>query len=105
MSSAVNTTPRSIGWTRWIDHPERVWLRQATFQVHFWIGTLMAVYVVLMSLSGSIIVFRNELPPTAFVEWLVRLHGHLAVGASADALVGIGAVALVVISITGAVVW
>lgn len=41
--------------------PQAVWLRRALFQVHLWIGIGLGVYVLLISISGSAIVFRNEI--------------------------------------------
>jgi uncharacterized iron-regulated membrane protein len=37
-----------------------VWLRRALFQVHLWTGVGLGLYVVLISITGSAIVFRNE---------------------------------------------
>ncbi len=105
MVTVENSSPKRTMWQQWTDRPEQVWLRQVAFQAHFWIGAIVAGYIVLMSLSGSVIVFRNDLPPTPFVEWLVRLHAHLGAGGSADALVAIGALSLIMLSITGAVIW
>jgi uncharacterized iron-regulated membrane protein len=47
--------------TRWLRQPQRVWLRRATFQVHLWLGLALGIYVVVLSLSGSVLVYRNEL--------------------------------------------
>jgi uncharacterized iron-regulated membrane protein len=41
--------------------PQRVWLRRAAFQVHLWIGLAIGLYVVVLSLTGSVLVYRNEL--------------------------------------------
>jgi len=38
-----------------------VWLRKALFQVHLWTGIGAGLYVLLISISGSAIVFRNEI--------------------------------------------
>jgi uncharacterized iron-regulated membrane protein len=48
-------------WQRWISHPQTVWLRKATFQVHLWSGIGVGLYVLLISVTGSIAVYRNEL--------------------------------------------
>ena len=48
-------------WERWLKHPQGVWLRKAIFQVHLWSGIGLALYVVLICLSGSAIVFEDEL--------------------------------------------
>lgn len=48
-------------WKQWLDRPQGVWLRKAIFQIHLWTGIGLGLYVVLISVSGSAIVFRNEL--------------------------------------------
>ena len=40
-----------------------MWLRKAFFQVHLWAGLLLALYVVAIGVSGSILVFKDELMP------------------------------------------
>jgi len=52
------------GWQRWLEHPQNLWLHRLFFQIHYLVGTVIALYVVLMSVSGSIIVYRDELYPT-----------------------------------------
>jgi uncharacterized iron-regulated membrane protein len=42
-------------------HPQGLWVRRALFQVHLWTGLAFALYVFLISLSGSAIVFRREM--------------------------------------------
>lgn len=46
---------------RWMRRPQSTWLRKAFFQVHLWIGVGLGVYVLMISVSGSAIVFRNEI--------------------------------------------
>jgi uncharacterized iron-regulated membrane protein len=48
-----------------VRHPRRVWLRRALFQVHLWAGVLLSVYVVVIALTGSVLVFRGELTRAA----------------------------------------
>jgi uncharacterized iron-regulated membrane protein len=48
-------------WQRWISHPQNVWLRKAIFQLHLWSGIGIGLYVLLVSVTGSILVYRNEL--------------------------------------------
>jgi uncharacterized iron-regulated membrane protein len=48
-------------WDRWLRRPQGLWLRKAIFQIHLWTGIGLGVYVLLISVSGSAIVFRNEL--------------------------------------------
>jgi uncharacterized iron-regulated membrane protein len=46
---------------RWLRHPQTVWLRKALFQVHLWAGIGVGIYILAISVSGSAIVFRNEI--------------------------------------------
>jgi len=48
-------------WQRWISHPQTTWVRKATFQLHMWSGIGVGLYVLLVSVTGSIVVYRNEL--------------------------------------------
>jgi uncharacterized iron-regulated membrane protein len=48
-------------WQRWLWQPQTVWLRKATFQLHLWSGIGLGLYVLLISVTGSILVYRNEL--------------------------------------------
>lgn len=48
-------------WQRWLRRPQGVWLRRALFQIHLWTGIGTGLYVVLISITGSAIVFRNEI--------------------------------------------
>jgi uncharacterized iron-regulated membrane protein len=44
-----------------LKHPRRLMLRRALFQVHLWLGIFLSVYVALIGLSGSALVFEDEL--------------------------------------------
>ena len=48
-------------WRGWLRQPQRVWLRRAAFQVHLWIGLAICLYIVMLSITGSALVYRNEL--------------------------------------------
>jgi uncharacterized iron-regulated membrane protein len=50
--------PRSDGW---LDRPQQRPLRKLLFQVHLWLGIATGLYIVLISVSGSAVVFRREL--------------------------------------------
>jgi len=45
----------------WLRHPQSVWLRKALFQIHLWTGLGVGLYVVVISLTGSVLVYRSEL--------------------------------------------
>jgi uncharacterized iron-regulated membrane protein len=44
-----------------INRPQSSIWRKAVFQVHLWTGLFLAIYVVTISLSGSVLVFQREL--------------------------------------------
>jgi uncharacterized iron-regulated membrane protein len=48
-------------WQRWKSQPQTVWLRKATFQLHLWSGIGIGLYVLLISVTGSVLVYRNEM--------------------------------------------
>ena len=48
----------------WLRQPHGVWLRKALFQVHLWTGLGVGLYVVMISLTGSVLVYRSELRRT-----------------------------------------
>jgi uncharacterized iron-regulated membrane protein len=48
-------------WNRALDRPHSLWLRKALFQIHLWTGIALGLYIIAISVSGSAIVFRNEL--------------------------------------------
>lgn len=53
---------RSLRWWR---SPRHTFLRRALFQVHLWSGLLLCLYVLVISLSGSILVFKDEIEHAA----------------------------------------
>ena len=48
-------------WERWIWQPQTTWLRRAMFQLHMWSGVAIGLYVLMVSVTGSVLVYRNEL--------------------------------------------
>jgi uncharacterized iron-regulated membrane protein len=48
-------------WQRWISQPQSVWLRKVVFQVHLWSGIGLGLYLLVVSVTGSIVVYSNEL--------------------------------------------
>lgn len=44
-----------------IRRPQTVWWRKVLFQVHLWAGIVVGLYVIVVGLSGSLLVFRSEL--------------------------------------------
>jgi len=101
------------GWERWLQHPENLWLHRVLFQIHMLVGMIASAYLLCMSVSGSAIVFRNELQVSAnpnspvfrAVEWLVEFHSNLKLGDTGRRLNGIGATSLTLLCLTGVIVW
>jgi len=48
-------------WEKWKRRPQIVWLRKALFQVHLWTGIGLGFYILLMSVTGSALIFRGDL--------------------------------------------
>jgi uncharacterized iron-regulated membrane protein len=88
-------------------------MRRALFQVHLWVGLATGLYIFIISLSGSLIVFRRELDRAlcpdacepAFISWMAEFHDHLGAGRMGLLFNGIGAAVVIAMCITGAVLW
>ena len=48
-------------WQRWVRQPQNMWLRRALFQVHLWSGIAIGLYILMITVTGSVLVYRNEL--------------------------------------------
>ncbi len=48
-----------------LHHPQRVRWRQIVFQVHLWVGVIVGLYMLAISISGSVLVFQRELTSDA----------------------------------------
>ena len=104
-SSGKRRPPLPGAWQEWLEHPERLRLRRLFFQLHFWIGTAIGAWMLVMSVSGSIIVFRDQLSPVVSVESLVRFHRSLLAGSAGDVINAVGAFSVMLLSVTGIVIW
>jgi uncharacterized iron-regulated membrane protein len=105
----MNQEKEKSVWNRWMEHPERVWVRKCLFYIHLWVGAGVGLYIVLMSITGSLIVYRNELEKApslvSTVEWIVDLHENLLCGRNGRFVNGIGASSVILLCLTGAVIW
>jgi uncharacterized iron-regulated membrane protein len=59
----------ALFWNR----PRKLIIRRVIFQVHLWLGLILGTFVAIVSLSGSAVVFRNEVnrltvPGTGYVH-------------------------------------
>jgi uncharacterized iron-regulated membrane protein len=55
----LRATKRSTA--NWLRSPQRVFLRRAIFQVHLWLGALLAAYAIVIGLTGSALIFKGEI--------------------------------------------
>lgn len=109
------------GWQRFKTNPQSAGWRKALFQLHLWGGLVLGLYIVVISLSGSAVVFRRELSrwlvprdkdfsdglPLAIrlMEWCVDLHDNLLAGTLGRKINGAAAVAVTVLVLTGLILW
>lgn len=107
-------------WQRWVRQPQRVWIRKALFQIHLWSGIGFGLYIFFISVTGSVLVYRNELYMAAtpdqrsgeqvplgirLVSTLIELHKEFLAGPTGRTLNGVGAVAVMLMVLTGLVIW
>jgi uncharacterized iron-regulated membrane protein len=57
-----------------IHKPQRLFLRRAMFQIHLWTGIAIGLYILVISVSGSAIVFQEEMENALYSE-LTRAPG------------------------------
>jgi uncharacterized iron-regulated membrane protein len=57
----VSGTNQASLWQRWLQQPQKIWLRRALFQVHLWSGIIVGLYVLMISVTGSIVEYSNEI--------------------------------------------
>lgn len=94
----------------WVWNPRKVWLRRALVQVHLWTGLGVGLYILMISLTGSVLVYRNELfrmSPAVLeaTSRLLDLHDNLLAGETGRKVNGAGAIAVLVVATTGLVIW
>ena len=57
----MDRSKQPSAWRRWVQQPQNLWLRRALFQVHLWSGVGIGLYVLMISMTGSVLVYANEL--------------------------------------------
>ena len=109
-------------WQRWMQQPKRLWFRRALFQIHLWSAVSLGLYIFFISITGSVLVYRNELyvffspdeqSSEAFanasaynmVTTLIELHKAFLVGPIGKTINGIAAFGVLVVALTGFVIW
>ena len=58
-------------WQRWVRQPKTFWLRRALFQVHLLSGVAVGLYILMISVTGSVLVYSNELYTAATPEPII----------------------------------
>jgi uncharacterized iron-regulated membrane protein len=48
-------------WQNWLRHPQNFWVRKALFQIHLWTGLGLGLYILVMSVTGCILIYRRSL--------------------------------------------
>jgi uncharacterized iron-regulated membrane protein len=61
MPPTSTLNPRPASPSSWRHTPQRVFLRRALFQLHLWIGIILAAYAIVIGLTGSALIFKAEL--------------------------------------------
>ncbi|MGV3592801.1 MAG: PepSY-associated TM helix domain-containing protein [Gammaproteobacteria bacterium] len=106
-------------WTRWLQRPRSTAFRKVVFQLHLWSGLALGLYIFFISVTGSVLVYRNELYVWATpasnggsVSWgfnavttLIELHRNLLAGSTGLVINGIAAAAVIFVLLTGLVLW
>jgi uncharacterized iron-regulated membrane protein len=54
--------------------PQRVWWRKVLFQVHLWVGVILGLYFIVIGISGSILVFKDELAVLSYPRLMRAKH-------------------------------
>ncbi len=65
---------------RYLQRPQQLAVRRINFQIHLWAGIILTLYLIVIGVSGSILVFRHELERVSGLKpWQeVRTNGPLA---------------------------
>ena len=67
-SNPTTSVPTPGLWRRFVRRPQQMWLRKAIFQIHLWTGILVGLYIIAIGISGSILVFKEELFPRPRID-------------------------------------
>jgi uncharacterized iron-regulated membrane protein len=112
-----HTSTSTSAWTRWLHRPRSTAFRRLIFQLHLWSGVALGLYIFFISITGSVLVYRNELyvlatPDGRVVRWafnavttLIELHKNLLAGSTGLVINGIAAALVIFVLLTGLVLW
>jgi len=51
-----------------LHNPQLLWWRKAIFQIHLWVGIALCLYLVVIGVTGSILVFESEIEHAAYPQ-------------------------------------
>ena len=126
IQSVISAEPAPTGagtsasfYQRWLHKPQSTFLRGAVFQVHLWAGMILGLYITVVCVSGSAVVFRNDLYDRMdpyrghasirlayrSLSWVSDLHGSLLLGTSGMMANAIGGFLTALVCLTGLVIW
>jgi len=77
---AIEGLNEGRGRGSWVDHPQLQPLRRALFQIHLWLGLLLGLYIVMISVTGSVVVFRADLNRWLIPQFVESTEGEQLTG-------------------------
>ena len=111
----------------WWRQPQQTWTRRVLFQIHLWAGLILGIYIVAVCVTGSVLVFRNDIFDTfekwirdgtasqndallrwtyIVMRWSGDFHGRLLLGAAYGMRINaIGGFLTAAVCVTGLVIW
>src|SRR5580704_14460347 len=61
---------------QYVNRPQRMWLRRFNFQLHLWAGIILSLYLIVIGVTGSILVFRAELESLSGLNPWHKIHAQ-----------------------------
>lgn len=115
VSTTRTPDSRDSVWRHWANLPQSVPFRKALFQIHLWLGIATGLYICMISITGSAVVFRREFVVSHWaiasqtgirvMEWFVDLHANLLAGQLGRDINGVASILVTVLVLTGLVIW
>ncbi len=59
--ASIKPRPPLSAWQKLARRPQSLWARKALFQIHLWVGIGVGLYILVISVSGSAVVFRRQI--------------------------------------------
>ena len=94
-------------------------MRRTILKIHRWLAIPFGIIISMLCFTGAIILFRKELMPVinflfgednSFMSYVMRMHGSLLIPhdngfSTGGIIIGISAIAMTVILVTGIILW